>query len=92
VEASKLAGDLSIEDVDVVLANLDRKAITYTADGKPANLAEVLGAAADRLSAAVGGSRNLSSGLPTNPEGPEISTARTLAEFPRIGTPGLFKK
>jgi len=92
VEAARLAPGLGIEYVDVVMSNIDRKALAYNAEGKPANLADLLAAAVDKLAAAVGSPKNLSSGLPTSPEAREVSSARTLADFPRIGSPGLFKK
>jgi hypothetical protein len=92
VEAARLAPGLGIEDVDVVMSNIDRKALAYNAEGKPANLADLLAAAVDKLAAAVGSPKNLSSGLPTSPEAREVSSARSLADFPRIGSPGLFKK
>jgi len=95
VAALKLAPELGIADADVVLANVDRKSIVYE-DGKPANLADVLEAATQKLAEALGipgGSRNVSSGLPANPAGLETQglNARKLGEFPRLGTPGLFK-
>jgi hypothetical protein len=92
VEAARMAHGLGIEDVDVVMSNIDRKALAYNAEGKPANLADLLAAAVDKLAAAVGSPKNLSSGLPTSPEAREVSSARSLADFPRIGSPGLFKK
>src|SRR5947209_4914995 len=61
VAALKLAPELGIADVDVVLANVDRRSITYE-DGKPANLSDVLEEAAQRLAEAVGVGRGAGAG------------------------------
>src|SRR5262245_53290141 len=99
--ALKLGPELGIADVDVVLANVDRKSIVFEG-GEAVNLGEVLEAAAQRLAAAVGApgmpagsSRKVSSGLAANPVGLEAggsSGARRWDEFPRLGAPGLFRK
>jgi hypothetical protein len=94
-EAAKLAPGLGVEpgSIDVLLANIDRKALAYTEAGKPSNLGDVLGQAIEKIAAAVGVSARVNSGLSTSPAGSNLGAEiKTVNDFPKLGTPGLFKR